>query len=139
YLKIDVLGQYNYSFSGNDLFLAIVGIRGAQADIFYIGDSGTVDLSSYDDAYAMILSLTRRSDDESCRFEDWQISVTEGTGSLVSPDTEVWDATFFEPPVQSVGTERYIGVMDDTSDVAEYRLFLQAGDVLNVYAGATNG
>jgi hypothetical protein len=139
YLKIDDLGQYNYSLSGNNLFLAIVGINGAQADIFYIGDSGTVDLSSYDDAYAMILSLTRRSDDESCRFEDWQISVSEGTGSLVNPDTEVWDATFFEPPVQSAGTERYIGVMDDTSDVAEYTLFLQAGDVLNVYAGATNG
>lgn len=139
YLRIADLGKYQYTLTGDNLYMAIVGIRGAEANIFYVGTSGTVDLSQYDDAYIILLNLTRRADDELCRYSDWNITVTNGADNWVSPDTEYWDATFFEPPIQTQGTERYIGRMDDTNDYAEYRLFLKAGDILNVYAGVTAG
>lgn len=139
YLRITDLGMYQYNLTGDNLYMAIVGIRGSEADVFYVGSSGTVDLSSYDDAYLMIMNLIRRKDDEPCQFSDWNVTVTDGASNWVSPDTEVWDATYFEPPVQTSGTERYIGVMDDTNDIAEYRLFLKAGDVLNVYGGTLYG
>lgn len=139
YVKIADLGQHEYAVSGGDLYLAIIGIRGTEADVFYIGESGTVDLTQYNDAYALVINMTRRNDTDPCQFTDWQIDVTPATGNIIPVDTEIWDATFFEPPVQFMGTERYIGTMDDTSDIAEYRLFLQAGDVLNVYAGVTSG
>jgi len=139
YMKIADLGKYHYEIWGGNLFMSIVGIRGAQADILYVGTAGTVDLSHYEDAYLMILSLNRRTDDDPCLYDNWKISVTEGVFSAITPHDEVWDATFFEPPVQFTGIERYIGRMDESNDEAEYRLFLKAGDVLNVYAGTLAG
>lgn len=87
----------------------------------------------------MVLNLTRREDDVPCQFADWRIVVATSNADTIEADAEVWDATWFEPPVQISGVRRYTGTIDDTSDVAEYRLFLQAGDVLNVYAGTLNG
>lgn len=95
-----VAEQGNYTFSINDPLLTMyaVGVSlGAQtADIYPIGQSGTVDTRAYDFAYVIIINTRRHDDPMNCEFYDWALDVNISTAAQsVTPVT--WRLRNFIP------------------------------------------
>ena len=81
-----------------DLTMFVVGIEEdkGEAQVYDIGQSGTVDLRDYDHAYLMILNTLEHTNSDNCHYTNWQIQVVDGTGEpLAVADDEIWDASQF--------------------------------------------
>lgn len=99
YIRITELDTYTFEFrDGDDLEIYIVGIDADNktADLYNLGDSGTVDLTEYDFAYAIILNTRQHSDIDVCEYTSWILQVSDGTNEdLARPTGEIWDASNF--------------------------------------------
>ena len=98
YVLIRRRGNYTFSIIGNNLSLAVVGIdRGTnQAQVFDLGRNGTVDTSTFDNAYVIVLNNNIQSVDTACSTTDWELTILDGTGaSPMSANSEIFDASNF--------------------------------------------
>ena len=100
YLFIRRKGVYTFSIDDPDLSLMIIGIKGNQdtAQVFDLGQRGTVDVTPFSHAYVAILNNAEHDNPDACSFRDWSLQVDDGTGqATVAPISETFDAQFFAP------------------------------------------
>jgi hypothetical protein len=100
YVLIRRRGNYSFSINASNLSLVVVGIdRGTnQAQVFDLGQSGTVDTSAFSNAYVIVLNNDQHSDEDDCAATRWELSVSDGTGATQTPaNGEVFDARYFAP------------------------------------------
>jgi hypothetical protein len=99
YFTLDLNGTVEFELDGpNFLDLWVIGINGDEAQAFNLAQGGTVDLSDYDNAYAMVIHMETPGNLGSCDFEDYEILVDNGGGSPVSEPTLIMDASNFQEP-----------------------------------------
>jgi len=66
----------------------VVGIRGEQADIYYLRDGKTaVDADLYDHIYLIMLNLSRSDDIQDCKMEQYRVRVLPGDTAVQADDT----------------------------------------------------
>jgi hypothetical protein len=100
YLLIRRRGNYTFSIDNRDLSIVVVGVdRGTgEAQVFDLGQSGTVDTSEFSNAYVIILNNIQHSDINDCSDTDWELTVTDGGRDSQTPaNGEVFDAQHFVP------------------------------------------
>jgi hypothetical protein len=100
YVLIRHRGNYTFSINRDNLGLVVVGIdRGTnQAQIFELGQSGTVDTSAFSNAYVIVLNNDQHNDIDACTATDWELTVSDGAGaSQTLANSEVFDASNFVP------------------------------------------
>jgi hypothetical protein len=100
YVLIRRRGNYTFSIDNRDLSLVVVGVdKGTgQAQVFDLGQSGTVDTTEFSNAYVIILNNLQHSDINDCSYSDWELTVTDGSRDSQTPaNGEVFDAQNFVP------------------------------------------
>jgi uncharacterized protein DUF6055 len=101
FLLIRRKGLYTFSINKSNLSLVVVGIdrSSGEAQIFELGQSGTVDTTKFDNAYLIILNTDQHDDPDSCRETDWELSVRDGGAgdNLTEANPERFDASNFIP------------------------------------------
>lgn len=100
YVLIRRRGNYTFAIDNSNLSLVVVGIdRGTgQAQVFDLGQSGTVDTTAFSNAYVIILNNAQHADTESCSTTNWQLTVSDGSGSAPTPaNGETFNAQNFAP------------------------------------------
>ena len=100
YVLIRRRGIYTFSIDRSNLSIIVVGIdRGSgEAQVFDLGQSGTVDTTVFSNAYVIILNNDEHSDPNRCNFTDWELTVSDGSNDSQTPSTgEIFDARNFIP------------------------------------------
>lgn len=100
FLLIRRKGLYTFSIDESNLSLVVVGIDRSsdEAQIFELGQSGTVDTNDFDNAYLIILNTDQHNDPDRCHETDWELTVSDGTGErLTQANEERFDASNFIP------------------------------------------
>ena len=99
YVRIAEPGIYNFELlEGETLNMFVVGIDddAETADLYEIGNNGTVDTTEYDYAYVIVMNPAQHSYTDVCEYTDWLMQVTVGDeADLVDSTGEVWDASKF--------------------------------------------
>ncbi|MBN1963670.1 MAG: hypothetical protein JW910_03420 [Anaerolineae bacterium] len=109
YVHIPQPGLYSFSIDQPGLEMTLVGVDVAAgtAQVFRLGQSGTVDTTPFDHAFVIVLNTAQHDDPYSCTAVDWTITVGDGTGqALVAADGEAWDASNFIAPGEEVPAAR---------------------------------
>lgn len=91
---------YSLELGPGQMRLYVVGIRDDQtAELFSLGNFGTVDLTSFAHAYAIIVNSERHQHFEDCAYTDWRLQVfTGGRDARTLSTGEIWDASRFRKP-----------------------------------------
>jgi hypothetical protein len=100
YLLITAPGVYTFQIDQPGLRLAVVGVDQAsgQANVFDLGNGGTVDTTAFTNAYVLIENTALHSDPAACSFTNWNLTVSDGAGQpTAAPMGEPFDATGFIP------------------------------------------
>lgn len=99
YVRVAVPGVYSFQIDQPNLALLVVGIASdGTARLFALGDSGTVDTTAYSFAYVIILNTDLHEDSANCTYTNWALSVSDGSGAALTPDTgEIFNAANFVP------------------------------------------
>jgi hypothetical protein len=133
YVRLGGSGTLVVTLTAADMPMTVtaVGIRGATADVIPMQENVLhINRDAYQDAYLAIHSNERTTNDSSCTFADYTLSV-EPSSAIQSPSTELSAANFaspFDEPVSVVsggqGTYRppdepYAGSSEATSDTPE--------------------
>jgi hypothetical protein len=99
YFTLDLNGTVEFELDGpNFLDLWVIGIDGDEAQAFNLAQGGTIDLSGYDNAYAMVIHMETPGNLGSCDYEDYEIQIGRGGGNPVSEPTLIMDASNFQEP-----------------------------------------
>lgn len=139
YVHIAAPDVYTFETADADMFLFGVGIRGNDADSFFIGQSGVVDTRPYDHFYVIVLNKARFEDHTTCEFADWTLAVSTSSDTPLAPNADalwVFDATNYLPPLMIQGSITRVGTMIDKAATPVFVLDLKAGDQLSVFAEA---
>ena len=100
YLLITKRQPYTFAIDQPNLHLYVIGIdqRTNQANVFDLGQGGTVDTTPFTNAYVIIQNTDTHDDPEACTNADWRLTVTDGAGApQVGSMGEVFDASRFVP------------------------------------------
>ncbi|MBZ0276583.1 MAG: DUF6055 domain-containing protein [Anaerolineae bacterium] len=100
YVQITMPGIYTFSIDHPNLRLAVVGINQADgtAQVFDLGQSGSVDTTAFSHSYVIILNTTQHNDPDNCTMTNWSLNVTNGKGApLATPLPETFNASRFIP------------------------------------------
>lgn len=138
YVYIATPGFYDFEINQPRLNLVVVGIDRAtqQAQVFELGRAGSVDTSSFSDAYVLILNPQQHNSPYFCTTTDWKLAVREGKVAA-TPNQEIWNAQHYRLAAQHIGTETYSGLLTNSDNTAAFSLLnLQPGDVITVIAEA---
>lgn len=95
YMVVNASGVYNFSVANDNLALYFVGIDGDAGSVYSLGRNGSVDTSSYDHAYIMVVNTNYDDDVAECVFTEYTISVIEG-GDIADVSYEVDASNFRE-------------------------------------------
>lgn len=92
-------GRYEFIVDdlGTDIEVYFIGITDDEGEVFALGESGTVDITGYDDAYVMLFSPDYDDDMNACRYETYTLTVQESFREAASVAFTV-DASNFEAP-----------------------------------------
>ena len=100
YLLIRRKGQYTFGINNPNLNVVVVGIDHSmgQAQVFDLGQGGTVNTAVFDNAYVIILNNAQHYDVNACTETDWSLTVNDGSGSApTAPNGEVFKIVNFIP------------------------------------------
>ncbi|MDQ7035463.1 MAG: DUF6055 domain-containing protein, partial [Anaerolineae bacterium] len=100
YVLIRRRGNYTFAIDNSNLTVLVVGIdRGTgQAQVFDLGQNGTVDTTAFSNAYVIILNNNEHGAVDSCSATNWQLTVSDGSGSAATPaNGESFNAQNFVP------------------------------------------
>jgi hypothetical protein len=100
YVSIRFRGVYTFRIEQPNLNLVVVGVDEplGTAQIFPLGQAGTVDTSPFTHAYLLILNTDSHDDPATCQFTDWVLQVENGAGAPLSPALpDLWNAENFIP------------------------------------------
>ncbi|MCB9456868.1 MAG: hypothetical protein H6671_12855 [Anaerolineaceae bacterium] len=100
YLQVSTPGTYTFAIDRPNLRLVVVGIdqTSGTAQVFDLGQSGSVDTTPYSQTYVIILNTSQHADPESCTMTNWSLNVLSGKGApLATPLPEVFNASRFVP------------------------------------------
>jgi len=93
-------GTYTASLTGNDgvnMTLWGVGIRGAEADSFDLGNKGNFSTAGFDHFYLVLFNPTYDDDLDECHFyTDYSIQI-DMTNGVIAPVAQTWNASKFAP------------------------------------------
>lgn len=101
YVVVEADGVYTLTSENRQMSLIFVGINTGTntATVYELGRRGTIDTTRYDNSYVIVVNTSRHKDPSICRYEAWEISVTEGSGMPLTASTgEKWNAKNFVPP-----------------------------------------
>lgn len=93
-------GIYTFSINQTNLELVVVGVNRStdSAQIFELGQAGTVDTTQFDNSYVIIINTDQHTDPNDCNETQWVLSVEDGTDeSLAQANGEKFDASNFMP------------------------------------------
>jgi hypothetical protein len=99
YLWLRTSGVYDISVDQPNLNLLVVGVNQStgEAMVYELGQSGTVDTTPYTHTYVLVLNTDTHTDPGACTFTDWNLTVSDGTGTPVTPWDDAFDAANFIP------------------------------------------
>ena len=128
----------SYEFRLNDaqLTMFLVGLDRVQgqARVFRLGTQASVDLRPFSESYLIVLNTRIPSDPYSCRFADWQVTVSEtNTSQLARPEFE-WDMSHYRAALQWTPVESWRGYLRLYKDVFAHYVMVYPGETLNVAA-----
>ena len=90
-------GVYDVNLDSRaSLEMYAIGITGDVGEVFTLGSGGTIDTSGYDITYIMVFNPDYDDDLNECRYIDYDIDVSVGNGTPLTPITTV-DASNFTP------------------------------------------
>jgi hypothetical protein len=98
YLLIRKLQSYTFSINQPNLRLYVVGINQptGQAQLFDLGQSGTVDTTVFTNAYVLIQNSDLSDDPDTCTVTDWILSVSDGSTTIpLAPTGQIFNVSRF--------------------------------------------
>ncbi|NLF74646.1 MAG: hypothetical protein GX573_03040 [Chloroflexi bacterium] len=97
-------GRYTVTLSSDDPGVEgiVVGLRGAEADIFPPGREVTLDFGGYDSVYLVVLNLTRPPNEAGCATARYTYAVAEATAGPAGVAYSVAAPNYAPPRVESV-------------------------------------
>lgn len=99
YVRVAEPGIYHLDLlEGQRLNMYLVGIDtdAERAEVYDIGNNGTVDTTQYDYAYIIVMNPDQHSYSDVCIYTDWLMQVKVGDeADIVEPTGEIWDASKF--------------------------------------------
>jgi hypothetical protein len=124
YIGLDLNGVYTMSVSSDDPGVGgiVVGMNGGSADVFPAGNTITVDLAAYDEAYLIILNLTRPPNEAGCATARYSYAVQEAAENPPGEAAYTLDAPDFETPRVEAITDTDDAVILDPFYDTEYNI-----------------
>jgi hypothetical protein len=100
YVRLNLpAGVYSLEVNPPVLHISLIGITEGIAYWHDVAAFGTVDMSPYDEVYAIIHNPLQHTDFTTCTMTDWRLRISDGTGMLTVPaSNQTFDASRFERP-----------------------------------------
>lgn len=99
YVAVELKGVHTFSVDKPFIHLYFVGINGDEAWVHPLLSRGTIDTARYERGYLIVQNTKLHRTQGECRFDGWQINVTQGGGKPLAPSTGgTWNASNFVAP-----------------------------------------
>lgn len=114
YIGLELGSAYTVSLSSDDPGVSglVVGMRGSAADVFEVGSGVTVDFGPYDQAYLVVLNLTRPPSEAGCATARYTYAVQDASGSPAQASYTETAPSFEAPRVEAVTDPDDVPLLD---------------------------
>ncbi|MCS6836709.1 MAG: SH3 domain-containing protein [Anaerolineae bacterium] len=129
-------GSYEFRLNDAQMTMFLVGLDrvNSRASVFRLGTQASVDLRPFSESYLIVLNTRTPRDQYSCRFTDWQVTVSETSTSQVARPEFDWDMSNYRTAMQWAPVEVWRGYLRLYKDVFAHYVMVYPGEMLNVAA-----